>query len=277
MPCPFPGMDPFLEHPDIFPDLHNSMIAYLREALNAELPDAYYASIASRTWIEMSQRHVEPDVNVIRPQPAANGGPKAGGGGIAVAEVVRAEPIVVRVPSEEFREPFLDIYSRRGGERLVTTLEVLSLANKTPGEKGRELYLRKQQEMLDSQVNLVEIDLLRGGVHTTAVPLAHAIAQTGAFDYHICIHGFDHREEFLVYPISMPGPLPDISIPLLPDDAAVRVSLQKALERSYEAGKYAIRAHYHDRNTRPPLRSDLAEWVERTLREKGVRKGTAES
>ena len=31
MPSPFPGMDPFLEHPDVFSDFHDSFITYLRE------------------------------------------------------------------------------------------------------------------------------------------------------------------------------------------------------------------------------------------------------
>ena len=64
----------------------------------------------------------------------------------------------------------VEIRTRLGdeGERLVTVIEVLSLANKTPGEKGRELYLEKQREVLGSPVHLVEIDLLRGGEHTDA-------------------------------------------------------------------------------------------------------------
>jgi hypothetical protein len=32
MPSPFPGMDPYLESPEIFPDFHDSAITYLREA-----------------------------------------------------------------------------------------------------------------------------------------------------------------------------------------------------------------------------------------------------
>ena len=58
-----------------------------------------------------------------------------------------------------------------GLRALVTAIEFLSPSNKTPGKRGRELYLRKQREMLDSPAHLVEIDLLRGGVHSTAVPL----------------------------------------------------------------------------------------------------------
>jgi hypothetical protein len=81
---------------------------------------------------------------------------------LAVA-TASATPVVVTVPHDERRESFVQIFSRRPGEQLVATIEVLSLANKTPGEKGRDLCLRKQQELLDSQVHLIEIDLLRGG------------------------------------------------------------------------------------------------------------------
>src|SRR3954447_6012276 len=131
MPSPFPGMDPFLEDPAIFPDLHDSLITYLRESLNAQLPAPYYAGIASRVWVEASERRIEPDVNVVRPERAVLGGGADVGGGVAVAEAVQTEPVVVHVPREEIHETFLEIYAQPGGERLVTTIEVLSLANKT--------------------------------------------------------------------------------------------------------------------------------------------------
>jgi uncharacterized Zn-finger protein len=66
MPSPFPGMDPFLEHPDIFPDLHDSLIILLQEALQERLPQPYYANSKPRVWIEVSQRCIEPDVKVLR-------------------------------------------------------------------------------------------------------------------------------------------------------------------------------------------------------------------
>ncbi len=43
MPSPFPGMDPYLESPDWFPDLHGSLIILLKEALQRSLPGPYYA------------------------------------------------------------------------------------------------------------------------------------------------------------------------------------------------------------------------------------------
>jgi Protein of unknown function (DUF4058) len=157
MPSPIPGMDPYLEDPAIFPDLHDSLITELRNAINAELPPPYYASSASRVWVEPSQRHVGPDVDVLRPE-------RAGGDAAVVppgTATTARPPVLVRVPLDEIRETYLDIYANPGGERLVTTIEVLSLSNKTSAGDGRALYLQKQREVLRSQVNLVEIDLLR--------------------------------------------------------------------------------------------------------------------
>ncbi len=58
MPSPFPGMDPFLEHPDFFPDLHAAMSGYLREALQACLPAPYFAVVNQRLWVEPSARYI---------------------------------------------------------------------------------------------------------------------------------------------------------------------------------------------------------------------------
>ena len=70
MPSPFPGMDPWLESRAIFPDLHNSFIAYLREGPECRLLRPYFAAIgkpgviegdvptgrSSRTWTSSGRR-----------------------------------------------------------------------------------------------------------------------------------------------------------------------------------------------------------------------------
>src|SRR5208283_4547175 len=73
-------------------------------------------------------------------------------------------------------------------------------------------------EIVQSQSHLVEIDLLRGGIHTTAVSREVAVAKAGPFDYHVSIHRFDRPKDFFVYPISLQNRLPVIPIPLLPGD-----------------------------------------------------------
>ncbi len=272
MPSPFPGMDPYLEDPAVFPDLHDSLIAYAREALNAALPPPYYAGSASRVWVEVSSRHVGPGVGVLRPAPGASSGPPAGTGGSGAASgAVLTEPVLVRVTREEVREPFLEIYAQPGGERLVATIEVLSLANKSHSSHGRAPYLRKQQEVLDSQVHLVEIDLLRGGVHSTAVPLPSALARTGPFDYHICVHPFDASpDDFLVYPVRLDQRLPAVAVPLLPGDPSVTLDLQGLLDRCYDTGQYRRRVRYREAKPVPPLRPEQEEWALQVLRGQGL-------
>ena len=65
MPSPFPGMDPYLESPDWFPDLHDGLIFCLKESLQNLLPESYYAQSSQRIWMEYSRRYVEPDVEVV--------------------------------------------------------------------------------------------------------------------------------------------------------------------------------------------------------------------
>jgi hypothetical protein len=132
------------------------------------------------------------------------------------------------------------------------------------------LYLHRRRELLRSQTHLVEIDLLRGGRHATAVPRDLAVAQAGPFDYHVCIHEFDKAEAFLVYPIRLQDRLPVVEVPLLPDASPVRLDLQSALDRAYDTGAYQRRIRYAGCTPEPTLRPDQAEWVANLLRERGI-------
>lgn len=259
MPSPFPGMDPYLERRDLFPDLHGSLIFCLKEHMQPLLPEPYYASSSRRTWVEVSERFVEPDVHVVIPRdtliPRQESDTAA-----AVAE--RAEPVLVRVEHDEWREVYLDIFiGPRRERRLVTSIEVLSPSNKLPGNKGRELYLQKQQEVLGSRTHLIEIDLLRYGTHTTAVPIDWLRHQVGTFDYHVCCHHFDVPKDFHVYPIRLEQSLPLINVPLLPGDGSVEVDLQAVFNRAYDAGPYRREIDYEHESPDPPLDDQRTKWA----------------
>src|SRR5262245_46033939 len=105
MPSPFPGMDPYLESPEIFSDFHDSIITYLREALQRSLRAPYFAALGRRVWIEVSRRTIGPDVEVRRASGPAPSRPEPAGG-VAVASAPVARPIVVKVAHDELREPF---------------------------------------------------------------------------------------------------------------------------------------------------------------------------
>jgi hypothetical protein len=249
-------MDPYLEHPDIFPDFHDRFITHISESLQPALPDPYYAALGRRAWIEVSERFIGPDVNVLKARE------EHVRSGVAVAARSSAEPLVIRVPHDERVEPLVEVYVGRGSQRrLVTSIELLSLSNKTSGEHGRDLYLRKQAEILQSKVHLVEIDLLRAGQHTTAVPEIRLRHASVPFDYHVCIHHFDNLEDYFVYPIQLVQPLPEIAVPLLPGDGDVSLNLQAVFARTYDAGPYRREIDYAADNPEPPLSPEQSAWA----------------
>lgn len=50
---PFPGMDPWLEHPAIWPDVHNSLITAIRDELAPRVAPRYYVDLQQRPyWLE---------------------------------------------------------------------------------------------------------------------------------------------------------------------------------------------------------------------------------
>ena len=71
MSSPFPGMDPYLESPAIWPDFHDAFAAGIREELNRRLPQPYYARLEMRPEIGIvgldESRRIVPDVAVARP------------------------------------------------------------------------------------------------------------------------------------------------------------------------------------------------------------------
>ena len=250
MPSPFPGMDPFLEHPSIFPDFHDRFVSYISELLQPHMPQPYYAALGRRAWVEITDRYIGPDVSVLHDERPF----RAAGGSVAVSDEVLTEPVVIHVPHDERVETFVEIYSGRGVERrLVTVIEVLSPSNKTAGEQGRDLYLRKQRELLQSKTHLLEIDLLRAGQHTTSVPRSRMDRKVAYLDYHVCLHRFDNREDFFVYPFCLPQRLPIVAVPLLPGDGDVKLDLQAVFNKTYEAGPYSREIDYQRDAIEPPL------------------------
>lgn len=77
MVSPFPGMDPYLENPHVWPDVHNRLAEKISEVLNHILPDQYYAQLEVRSEVgivvEPTSRVIIPDVNVHRAR-QENGG-----------------------------------------------------------------------------------------------------------------------------------------------------------------------------------------------------------
>ena len=228
MPCPFPGMDPYLERSPIWPDFHDAFVAFLRGALQPLLRPKYAALMRDRLYLVECDRPVYPDVGIIRTRATVATSTSAA--------VLEPDPAVVfELGYEEIREPYIEIIEPAAGNRIVTAIEVLSPTNKTPGE-GQEAYVQKRQELWGSGVNLVEIDLLRSGGKTVRPP-DQRLGELLPWSYLVAVtRRKPFREE--IYPIQLSSRLPRIGVPLAPGDKDAVVDLQAVFTRSWEDGAY---------------------------------------
>src|SRR5436190_66443 len=159
MPSPFPGMDPYIEEPSLWPDFHGSMIYAFRAALNAVLPERYVAHVDQYVWLHepdlpTRQRLGRPDAFVTDEAAPPGNGPAS-----SAALAALAAPAVSTLPVVRRTGPRY-IQIRDGHDRrVVTVIELLSPSNKDSGG-DRDAYLAKRNEYLATGTNLVEIDLL---------------------------------------------------------------------------------------------------------------------
>jgi hypothetical protein len=264
MPSPFPGMDPWLERPMVFPTLHNNLITYLQAALKKLLPKGYIAAGANRVYVDPELKR-EPDVGVFGPEtwPAGEGAAATAFANAGLLTIA-ANPV-----SDPIEEPYLEILSAED-DRLVTAIEVVSLANKKAGDTGRTSYQQKQGEYRAAGVNLVEIDLLRRGPHTTAVPEDRLRESAPEFDYHVCVTSVELPHRHFVAPIKLSDRLPMIPIPLDEGVPPVMLDLQAVFDRCYEDGPLADLARYDRKQPDPPLTPEQQAWAEGILRAKGL-------
>ena len=264
---PFPGMDPYLEAPAIWPDFHVEMLAVCRTRLLDHLPAGYEASVEER--LRLFEREPEPrsqerfaDVAVTSGA-RWRGGVDGGGGGGGVATAGRVEAVTVDVPlvAWEERERWIEVV-RQPERRVVTVIELLSPTNK--GGSGFREYQHKRQELIRNDIHLVEIDLLLGGRRVDPERLLPA------GDYYVLLTRRDEPERRIVYPWTLPTPLPAVPIPLDEPDPDVELDLSAALAEAYRRGRYRRRLRYA--NDAPVLVDEEAKrWArERVEAESGV-------
>jgi hypothetical protein len=152
-------MDPYLEAPSLWPDVHHRLISTIGDQIQAKLTPSYRAVITPYAVFESIEiapvRRVVPDVAVVEREPLGLGG----GAAAAVEAAPLTLPAVMTVSVEYAR---IEIRTVRD-QVLVTAIELLSPANKRPGLDGADAYEKKRQELFSSMAHLLEIDLLRAG------------------------------------------------------------------------------------------------------------------
>jgi hypothetical protein len=258
-------MDPYLEDGSFWSDVHHRLITYISNTLQPQVRPRYHVRIEERMYVEEVGREIVPDVSVVQARTTQ-------GGGTALLETEWDVPRVLRIEEQLHTEGVIHILDRARDMRLVTVIEVLSPSNKKPHSKGWELYRQKQEEVLRSEVHLVEIDLLRGGEYLLAPPYARLMEEAGNdWHYMASISRADEPNEFLLYPRTVRERLPRIPIPLAIGDRSAVLDLQAVLNQCYEDGAYEDIIDYRRDPPPPPFSPEDLQWIDQLLRSKGKR------
>lgn len=246
MSTPFPGMDPYLEQRDLWPNVHSSLIVALRDDLAPRLRPRYYVAVEERTTRvgpEDVAFTLRPDVAVIGLNRLNEVAPAYRAGGA----------LTVQIPlPDELRETFLEIRSVADG-RVVTVVELLSPTNKRPGE-GRRTYEEKRLALFGTRTHLVEIDLLRAWP-----PMPMGGCPPNA-DYRILISRANRRPRADLLVFGVREQIPSFALPLLPGDDEPVVELNRLLHELYERAGFDLRINY-SQPPEPPLHEADADWA----------------
>jgi hypothetical protein len=257
-------MDPFLENPALWADVHHEILSEARAVLSGRLRPRYGVRIEERVYIsdenDPGRTVLVPDLSIVERHDWAG----SSSGTRASTDVDVIEPIVeVTMLQDEIHEPRIEIIDFEN-KKVVTVIEVLSPSNKVLGSRGRASFESKRREVLDSSTHWVEIDLLRSGERVwTRRPLPPC-------EYLVHVSRMSKRPKGLIWPIRLPQRLPSIPIPLKLEDPDASLELQTVLDTAYDRAGYDLSVDY-SRDPTPPLPKEWEAWADKWLEEKGVR------
>ena len=252
---PFPGMDPYLEHPALWPDVHNRLIASIAVAITPMITPRYYVGLERRIYFLLADEREavgRPDLAVITAMSLglfSGTVLDASDAGLAVLDVEIPMP-------EQVNESYLEL-REVGSHRVVTVIELLSPANKIQGA-GRQAYTSKREAVFASDVNLVEVDLLRPGL-----PM-EIVGNPPRCDYRILVSRAARRPRARLYGFGVGMPIPVIAVPLETGEAEPILDLGDVLRGTYQRARFDLRLDYHVPPV-PPLPEPDAAWAAGTI------------
>lgn len=257
MPTPFPGMDPYLERPGLWEEIHTGLIVAMQQHLAPLAQPGYRVAIERRTYLALLTTDAgefvgKPDLMVVGRVREPS-----------VAYAVRPsplQPLAVELPMpEEVVERYLEIRDVATAE-VITVLELLSPANKL-STQGRRQYETKRAQVLGSQTHLIEIDLLRNGqpFPVDAPPDARP-ALRGAH-YRAIVSRAPQRPRADAYLFTVRDPIPALPVPLRPGDGELSLPLNDLLHAVYERGQYELAVDYRQPPPAPPFDDEDAAWI----------------
>jgi len=233
MTNPFPGMNPWLEHPPFWGDVHSSLISALARHTSPLVSPRYYVTVGTQVYTATPSSQA-PITSTNAPAPPE------------VDSIIQ-----VPVPGV-IEQAFLEIRKTKT-DQVVTVIEILSPTIKRPGV-SRQKYERKRLKLFGTHTHLVEIDLLRAW---EPMPfMGHAPSS----HYRILVRRREQDGQTDLYLFNVRDTIPGFPLPLQADDVEPLIDLNALLDDVYVQASYDARIDYQQA-LKPPLTRDEAKWA----------------
>jgi hypothetical protein len=247
-------MDPYLESQPFWANLHSSLIIFVQGALQKRVPPNYAVWSDIYIWLH------EPDAETRRGRPddflSALPAAELGGPNKLATLPAPSRTLLPAVRREGNR--YLKIKEVQS-DAVITVLEFLSPANKTPGDEY-DAFLAKRNEYLATKTNVVEVDLHRTGKR---MPMGEPAPPKA--DYYAFVSRAADFPQTAIWPFSVHDRLPDVAVPLKPEDGFIMLPLQECFDTAYDQGPYRRVVDYAQ-PPRIPLKGDDAVWADALLK-----------
>jgi len=283
-------MNPYLENPQIWPQIHKRLIVAIANAMNPQIRPKYRMEIEERVYAVNDTQNGDsllvgiPDNVLVQNSPTSSHSPESN---VAVA-APPSLPVKVTLPlPKTVKEWYLEVRDVATGA-VITVIEILSPKNKKAGP-GRSSYETKRQKILDSLTHLIEVDLLRKGrimpmdrscprapTHVAAGQASDRVGVSGhdqkiQTHYRILVSRSSTRPKADLYAFNVRDRIPVIPLPLTTEsDPEPMIPFQELLHTVYDRGSYDLVIDYSCEPV-PKLSKADAVWADGVLKEQGLR------
>lgn len=300
MPIPFPGMNPYMEHPDLWPNIHQKMIAALANQLETQLPASYKVRLRERHYRVSGEDSLvvgspgldwgadradgldHPEMPFVRDRhpgshPGSHPDPNAH------HAISQLESNLNSHPTDAQKNPEISASLRINQPisvlipvpqkiyetyleiinltgDIVTVIEALSPKKKRPG-RGRTLYERHRETIFGSPIHFVEIDLLRGWEPSSIY------GPDEAGDYRILISRSEQRPRAELYTWTVTEPIPPVVLPLSGHEGLL-FCLKSVVDQACDRTDLLVN---YQQDPLPPLHHRANIWLEDFLQKVGMR------
>ncbi len=221
MPCPFPGMDPYLEAPDIWPDFHFAFAVEISSELNRVLPHSYYARLGMRPEMNCTDAPLQHRFVEIRDPSRRH----------ALITVIEIATPATKRPGPDRESYWAKRQEIHDSDASVVELDLLRggqslIAAPAMSEPATSLELRPGY--------LVKVN---------------RAWQRGA------------RSMYELFPVKLEESLPHVPVPLRERESEPLLDLQYVFQQVYDSGPYARGAVDYDGLPDPPIPEDCVQWL----------------